>query len=59
MPSENFWHEIFLLEGKITKIFRANYLELKLTLTKIKQIMVNKTLNQVHSFQSQKDIYQQ
>ena len=36
--SKNFRHEILLLENVLTKIFHTNYLELKLTQTKIKQI---------------------
>ena len=40
MPSENFCDEIFSSENVMTKIFHTNYLELKLTRTKIKQITV-------------------
>ena len=40
MPSEKFWHEIFSSENVATEIFHANYLELKSTQTKIKQITV-------------------
>ena len=41
MPSENFRHKILLSENAMMKFFCMNYLELKLTLTKIKQITVH------------------
>ena len=40
MRLENFCYEIFSSENVMTKIYCVNYLELKLTLTKIKQITV-------------------
>ena len=39
-PSENFQHKKFLSENIMMKNFHANYLELKLTQTKIEQITV-------------------
>ena len=43
MPSENFQHEIFSSENITTNVFHTNYLELKLMLTKIKQITIKCT----------------
>ena len=49
MPSENFRHKIFSAENN-DQNFHTNYLELKLTLTKIKQITVVKTSSKSDTF---------
>ena len=49
MPSENFRHKICLAENN-DQNFHTNYLELKLTLTKIKQITVIKTSSKSDTF---------